>query len=145
MNAKVFIDTNVFIYSFDQRNPVKQARAAELIAYALESGNGMISTQVIQEFLNVATQKFKVPLKIEDCLTYLGKVLNPLCHVIPGLALYETCLHIQGETHYSFYDSLILASAFHGGCEILYSEDLQDGQRIRGVQIVNPFSHHQES
>jgi predicted nucleic acid-binding protein len=59
--------------------------------------------------------------------------------VFPDLALYDTCLQIQAETRYSFYESLILASAIHGGCEILYSEDFQDGQRVRGVQIVNPF------
>jgi predicted nucleic acid-binding protein len=97
-----------------------------------------LCTQVIQEFLN-ATQKFEVPLKFEDCIIYLHKVLYPLCHVTPDLALYETCLLIQAETHYSFYDALILASAVHGGCEILYSEDFQDGQQVRGIQIINPF------
>jgi predicted nucleic acid-binding protein len=110
-----------------------------LIQEALETGTGIISTQVIQEFLNVATQKFAVPMKAEDSKTYLRLVLNPLCQVYPNLSLYETCLDIQAGTKYSFYDSLILASAIQGRCEILYSEDLQAGQEVKGVKIVNPY------
>jgi len=140
MNAKHFLDTNVFVYSFDQSQPGKRERALTLIAEALQSGDGLISTQVIQEFLNVATRKFTTPMKMADCQAYLIKVLHPLCQVYPDLALYEASLDIQQETGYSFYDSLILAGAQRGGCAILYSEDLQTGQQVRGVQIVNPFS-----
>jgi predicted nucleic acid-binding protein len=139
MNGKYFIDTNVFVYSFDDRQPVKKARSMALIQDGLKSGTGITSTQVIQEFLNVATQKFAVPIKPEDSKVYLRLVLNPLCQIYPNLALYESCLELQGETRYSFYDSLILAAALQGGCKILYSEDLQDGQEIRGISIVNPF------
>ena len=139
MSVKFFIDTNIFVYSFDSKYPTKRARAVALISEALDSGSGIISTQVIQEFLNMATRKFEVPLKFEDCLLYLHKVLNPLCFVFPDLGLYETCLLVQAETRYAFYDALILASAIRGGCEILYSEDLQDQQQVHGVQIVNPF------
>jgi predicted nucleic acid-binding protein len=139
MNAKAFLDTNIFVYSFDSTLPAKQNRALALIQDALESGLGIVSTQVIQEFLNVATQKFVVPMNYEDCRAYLRLVLNPLCQVYPDLALYETCLEIQSEVKYSFYDSLILAGAVRGGCKVLYSEDLQDGQEVHGVRIVNPF------
>jgi len=66
-------------------------------------------------------------------------VLGPLCKVYPDQALYEASLDLQQETGYSFYDALILASALRGTCEILYSEDLQGGQQIRGLRIVNPF------
>lgn len=141
MSAKYFIDTNVFVYSFDERHPAKQARSLALIQAGLSSGTGIISTQVVQEFLNVATRKFAVPLKPEDCRIYLRMVLNPLCQVYPDLGLYETCLEVQAESRYSFYDSLIIAAAMRGGCEILYSEDLQPGQEIRGVKIVNPYSN----
>ena len=139
MSAKYFIDTNLFVYSFDDRQPLKKERALALIQEALKTGRGMISTQVIQEFLNVATQKFSVPMKIEGARTYLRLVMNPLCQIYPSLALYESCLELQAETKYSFYDSLILAAAVQGGCEILYSEDLQDGQVVRGVKIANPY------
>lgn len=140
MSAKHFIDTNIFVYSFDNLQPSKKERASALIQEALETGLGMISTQVIQEFLNVATQKFAVPMQIEDAVAYTRLVLNPLCQVYPDLALYESCLEIQAKTRYSFYDSLILAAALQGGCGMLYSEDLQDRQHVRGVRIVNPFT-----
>lgn len=139
MSAKYFIDTNIFVYSFDNLQPSKKERASALIQDALKTGLGMISTQVIQEFLNVATQKFAVPMQIEDAVAYTRLVLNPLCQVYPDLALYESSLEIQAETRYSFYDSLILAAALQGGCAMLYSEDLQDGQQVRGVRIVNPY------
>ena len=139
MSAKYFIDTNIFVYSFDDNQPIKKERALALIQEALETGAGIISTQVIQEFLNVAIQKFAVPMKIEDAREYLRLVMNPLCQVYPDLALYESCLGLQAQTGYSFYDSLILAAAVEGGCDILYSEDLQDGQEVRGVKIVNPY------
>jgi len=139
MSAKYFIDTNVFVYSFDDRQPAKKERSMALIQEGLETGLGIISTQVIQEFLNVATQKFAVPMKPEDSKVYLRLVMNPLCQVYPNLSLYETCLDLQTETRYSFYDSLIIAAAIQGGCNFLYSEDLQDGQEIHGTMIVNPF------
>ena len=139
MSAKYFIDTNIIIYSFDDRQPAKKERSSELIQAALQNGAGIISTQVIQEFLNVATQKFTIPMKPEDSKLYFRLVLNPLCQIYPNLALYENSLDLQAETRYSFYDSLIIAAAIQGGCEILYSEDLQDGQDLRGVRIVNPY------
>jgi predicted nucleic acid-binding protein len=139
MRAKYFIDTNIFVYSFDDRQPEKKERAMALIQEALKTGTGMISTQVIQEFLNVATQKFAVPMKIEDAKAYLRFVMNPICQIYPDLSLYENCLELQAETKFTFYDALILAAAVQGGCNILYSVDLQDGQEVRGVKIVNPY------
>lgn len=140
MSAKYFIDTNVFVYSFDNRQPAKKERSLALIQQALQTGLGIISAQVIQEFLNVATQKFAVPIKLEDARAYLRSVMNPLCQVYPDLVLYETCLQLQAETKYSFYDALIIAAALQSGCDILFSEDLQDGQEVYGVKIVNPYN-----
>jgi predicted nucleic acid-binding protein len=139
MSAKYFIDTNILIYGFDDRQPDKQACSLALIGDALHTGNGMISSQVVQEFLNVATRKFTVPLKPEDARIYLQKVLHPLCQVFPDLNLYESALDLQGRAHFSFYDSLILAGAFKGGCTLLYSEDFQHGQQIDSLKVVNPF------
>ena len=87
MNGKYFIDTNVFIYSFDIDQPAKQERSSELIQVGLGTGFGIISTQVIQEFLNVATRKFAIPMKPEDSKAYLRFVMNPLCQVYPDLSL----------------------------------------------------------
>ena len=139
MNAKYFLDTNIFVYSFDDSQPEKKDRALTLIAEGLTSGFAIISTQVIQEFLNVATRKFANPLDVKDSKVYLNTVLNPLCEIFPDKALYEQCLELQHETGYSFYDSLILSAALRGACEVLFSEDLHDGQQIGNLTIVNPF------
>jgi predicted nucleic acid-binding protein len=139
MNGKYFIDTNVFVYSFANDQPAKQERSMDLIQAGMQSGLGIISTQVIQEFFNVATRKFAIPMKPEDGKVYLRLVMNPLCQIYPDLSLYETCLDLQAETGYSFYDSLILSAAIRGECDFLYSEDLHDGQDIHGVQIINPY------
>lgn len=139
MSADFFLDTNIFVYSFDAGAPEKSTIAFHLIQRALQTGSGVISTQVVQEFLNVATRKFSIPMKAENAKEFLARVLNPLCKVYPDLGLYELCLEIQSEMGYSFYDSLILAGAVLGGCSILYTEDLQPGHVVRDVRIVNPF------
>jgi len=139
MSDKFFLDTNIFVYCFDETQPQKKVRSLALIADALQTGDGIISTQVMQEFLNVATRKFSVPLKPEDAKIYLQKVMYPLCHVFQDLDLYQSALDILRDTGYSFYDSLILSGALRGECTILYSEDLQSGQRVNRVNIINPY------
>lgn len=139
MSAKFFLDTNIFIYSFDSEARDKQKIAMDLIAKALENQNGMISYQVIQEFLNVATRKFAIPLSTHDAKYYLENVLDPLCQIYPSLSLYDEALTLSKRTKYSFYDSLILASALAGDCQEIYTEDLQDNHHISGLTIINPF------
>ncbi|NOZ60494.1 MAG: PIN domain-containing protein [Calditrichaeota bacterium] len=139
MNDKFFLDTNIFIYSFDKSNPAKQERAKELISKALYQFSGCISYQVIQEFLNVATQKFEIPLKKQDCNLYITNVLEPLCEIFSGIELFQDALEIQEGWKYSFYDSLIISAAIRSKSKILYTEDLQHGQRIRDLRIENPF------
>ena len=140
MSAKFFLDTNVFVYAFDGDSPGKAKKANELIRKALKDRQGVISTQVVQEFLNVAIRKFRKPLTIPDCKQYLSAVLWPLCTVYPDEFLYREALDIQGETGYSFYDCLILAAADHAGCGVLFSEDLQAGRTVKNLEIVNPFT-----
>jgi len=139
MSDRYFLDTNVFVYTFDPTAPAKRQRAVELVEDALVTGAGIISTQVVQEFLNVATRKFRVPLRPADCARYLDEVLSPLCQVIPSMELFRRALTIRQESGFGFYDSLIVAAAAEGGCSILYSEDMQHGQRLAGVTLCNPF------
>ncbi len=139
MSVNFFLDTNIFVYSFDSASKTKQATAIALITKAFDTQLGMISYQVIQEFLNVATRKFTMPLTIHDAKNYLQKVLDPLCQVYPSLDLYEEALTLAKRTGYSFYDSLILSSALAGGCKTIYTEDMQDGQHVSGLTIINPF------
>ena len=109
MNDKYFIDTNIFIYSFDRSEPIKREKANNLIKLALVENKGCISYQVIQEFINVSTRKFTVPLSIIDCKRYLDNVLSPLCAIFTSIDLYHRALDIMERWRFSFYDSLIIA------------------------------------
>ncbi len=137
-HTRFFLDTNVLVYTFDPRDPVKQARATELVTEALQ-GHGIISFQVAQEFLNVASRKFVQPFSAADCRAYLSTVLEPLCEIFPTMHLYRRAVELMDRWKYGFYDSLIVAAALDGGCRTLYSEDMQDGQAIEGMTIVNAF------
>jgi predicted nucleic acid-binding protein len=128
------------VYTFDVKAPKKKRRAQELLEQALRTREGVVSTQVVQEFLNVATNKFSVPLRLSDAQQYLQDVLSPLCSVFPSIDLYRQALVLQQDTQYSFYDSLIIGGALQAGCDTLYSEDLQHGQQIRDLRIINPFA-----
>jgi predicted nucleic acid-binding protein len=139
MNGKFFLDTNILVYSFDTVNPMKRDRARDLIAEALSSGNGIISFQVVQEFLNVATAKFETPLSLADAREYLEEILLPLCEIFPGNDFYLNILEIKERTGYSLYDSMILQAALDGQCRMLYSEDLQDGFKFFDLTVRNPF------
>ncbi|MCX6567675.1 MAG: PIN domain-containing protein [Candidatus Aminicenantes bacterium] len=139
MNDKYFLDTNTFVYTFDERDPGKRDRARALVAEALTDSRGVISYQVIQEFLDAALRKFAKPLTAADAERYLTVVLEPLCAVFASIELYHQAIDISERWKYSFYDSLIIASALQADCTILYSEDLQHGQKIGNLRILNPF------
>lgn len=140
MNGGEFLDSNVFIYSLDPDDPAKRLTARRLIGDSLTSGQGRISFQVIQETLNVITRKLRTTVRPDDARQLLAEVLMPLCRVMPSQALYERALDLHAEYRYSFYDSLIIAGALAGGCSRLFSEDLQAGQQIQGLTIINPFA-----
>lgn len=139
MKDRYFLDTNIFVYTFDNTAIKKQKKAQELVKQALSKKMGIISFQVVQEFLNVATRKFASPLTTEEAKSYLEIVLKPLCEVYADLEIYQFALDIKKITHFSFYDALIIAAALKSDCKILYSEDLHDGQLISGLEIKNPF------
>ncbi len=138
MSDRFFLDTNILVYSFDRTATRKQLRARELIAKALE-GRGVISFQVVQEFLNVALRKFARPMTVEQAQDYLDTVLVPLCRVHSDPSLYGEALSAHLRWRFSFYDSLVVAAALRSGCDTLYSEDLHHGQRIGRLTIVDPF------
>ena len=139
-SGRFFLDTNVFVYAFDPTAPAKQKRAHELVARALRDGRGAISYQVVQEFCAVASRKFADPLTPADLVRYLQGVLAPLCEIHSSVALCEKALRIREDTGYSFYDSLVMAAAVRLSCDVLYTEDLQDGRVIERVRIINPFA-----
>jgi predicted nucleic acid-binding protein len=139
MSGLVFLDTNVFAYTFDVRVAAKRQRAEAILSAAFESGRVVISYQVVQECLNFLLRKLAKPMTQLEAQDYLEHVLMPLCKVYPSGALYSDAISIGSETGWSFYDSLIVASAASAGCDTLLTEDLQHGRAVRGVRIQNPF------
>jgi predicted nucleic acid-binding protein len=134
-----FIDSNLFIYLFDETNPGKRDTAQQIIYQGLASGTVVISSQVVQETLHVLTRKLKPGMTEEKAHQFLDLVLRPLWRSLPTPELYHHTLTIQARYGYSFYDALIIAAALEAGCVRLYTEDLHHGQRIEGLTIENPF------
>jgi predicted nucleic acid-binding protein len=137
---RCFLDTNILVYSFMPDNRAKRDKARGLVAQALERHDGVISFQVVQEFLNVATRRPQRRMSQAEAQQYLAQVLMPLCEVWPTASLYSEALSIADETGWSFYDSVIVSSASAAGCGVVLTEDLQTGRTIRGLEIRNPFS-----
>ncbi len=134
-----FIDTNVFVYLFDETDDRKRNIADRIVRTALETHTGRISHQVVQETLNVVTRKLPSPMTTENARHFLAQVLAPLWPFMPNVAFYRRGLDVQTRYGFSFYDSLIIAAALESGCARLYSEDMQHRQRIEGLTIENPF------
>ena len=134
MPDKVFIDTNVLIYGYSEDEPDKQQRAIDCV----RSGEAWISTQVLNETINVLKRKFSLSYsQIRDAVQEISKGF-PI--ILVSVNTIEMALNLAERYQYSYFDSLILASALEAGCQILYSEDLQDGQQIENqLTIVNPF------
>jgi predicted nucleic acid-binding protein len=134
-----FIDSNVFVYLFDETDDRKREAAEQIVDSALQNHNASISFQVVQETLNVLTRKLPTPMTAEGAKDFLQQVLVPMWRVSPSPALYDRALDLLARYRYGFHDSLIIAAALDAGCTRLYSDDLQDGQRIEGLTIRNPF------
>ena len=139
MSSRFFLDTNVFVYTFDSSAPNKQAAALKLIRSAIDTRAGIISFQVAQEFLQVALRRFIRPLSASDAEQYFAKTLRPLLAVQSSASLYGDALRLFERYKLPWYDALILAAAIEGECESLYSEDFQDGQKFGEVVVRNPF------
>jgi predicted nucleic acid-binding protein len=140
MSDSYFLDSNIIVYLFDPSQAKKQKIAKELFEQAHGSKDGLISIQVIQEFTNVVTRKFATPLTFLDLQSFILTGLRPLCRVHTDVNLLIRALRIRDSSGYSFYDALIVAAALQAGCTRLYSEDLQNGQMIETLKVVNPFA-----
>jgi predicted nucleic acid-binding protein len=138
MAEKYFVDTNILLYAHDSAAGVKGDHAKKLIEHLWQTGEGVLSTQVLQELCINLRRKVARPLPtdeirhlIEDYLSW-EVVVNTPESVIQALEL---------EIRYkiSFWDALILTAAASSGAAVLYSEDLSTGQKYSGVKVVNPL------
>jgi predicted nucleic acid-binding protein len=139
LTGSFFIDTNVIVYTFDTADRKKQAVARAIVSAGLSSGRGVISTQVVQEFLNVALRKFTRPMTGTEARRYMRGVLMPMCRHSPSMDFYERATRLMDAASVSFYDALVLAAAIEAGCSTLVTEDFQNQRLFEGVRVVNPF------
>jgi predicted nucleic acid-binding protein len=139
MSDRFFLDTNIFVYSATDDDPAKALIATKLIRKAIATHKGAVSYQVVQEFFNLALKRFEHRMNFEDRQEYLTRVFRPLLKIHSSLALYEEALRLHAANQLQWYDALIVGAARESGCAILYSEDLQHGQKFGSLKIVNPF------
>jgi len=133
MSDKAFFDANILIYTLREDDPRSD------VADALLAAGGVIGVQTLNEFVNVASRKLRMPW--EQMLQALGAIRALFPSPLPlTVETHEAALRITGRYGFRIYDSLVIAAALEASCTTLYSEDLQDGQVIDGVLTVrNPF------
>ncbi len=132
MKDKVFTDSNVLLYLLGE--DIAKKKKAEEIPFSTP----LISTQVINENINVSYKQFH--LSKEKIFCHIENLLSKCLVKMITLDTIKLGYHFFTKYRYGFYDCLIISSAFENNCNILYSEDLQDGQIIEGkLKIINPF------
>ena len=137
MATRSFIDTNVLVYAEASDEPLKQRAALALLKGLYEEGLGVLSTQVLQEYCNVALNKLKLPAQHVRSQLDLYEQFE-VVQVTPSII--HAGLDIHQTRSVSFYDAIVLASAHAAGCDVIWTEDMNAGEVINGVSIANPFS-----
>jgi predicted nucleic acid-binding protein len=139
MLARTFVDANVLVYAYDTDAGRKHERAQSILVDLWESESGVVSTQVLQEFYVTVTRKLPKPLPKRTAREIVATYESWSVHR-PGIADVVAASELEERHRLAFWDALIVVSAQHSGTERLLSEDLQDGRRIAGVRIANPFA-----
>lgn len=130
------LDTNILVYADAADNRAKQKRAIELIKSTRAQGMAVLSTQVLQEYVNVALRKLQLPHSlVRERLNFYRRF-----ELVPASAeLISGALDLHLLHSLSFYDALIVQAAVVSGCQRVLSEDMQHGASFGGVRIENPF------
>lgn len=137
--AREFLDANVLVYAFDASAGRKKTAAEHLLARCWETGVGCLSVQVLQEFFVTVTRKVAHPLSLDEAADRVRefatwKVFAPTANDVLG------AIALQKQAKLNFWDAMVLQAAAESGCDVLWTEDLNDGQAIRGVRIRDPFA-----
>lgn len=140
MNGRVFLDTNVLVYAYDQSEPKKQKQALIVLDNLINARSGVISTQVLAEFFVAVTRKITSPLTVDQAYQRLVNY-SQACTVVDltGLVTLEAARGVR-DYQFNFWDAQIWASARLNQISVLFSEDFSSGSVIEGVRFVNPFS-----
>lgn len=131
-----FLDTNVCVYAYDTTETRKRRIARALAADSVRPL--VVSTQVLQEFFNVVTRRLPATLSHEDA-AQATRSWAELPVVASDAGLIHRAVQTVAEHQLSIWDALIIEAAVRGGCDVLYTEDLNAGSTIRGVKIIDPF------
>jgi predicted nucleic acid-binding protein len=136
MSDKIFLDANILVHAQDAGVPQKQCTSRDIIMQLADSGDGVISTQVMQEFFVAATRRLGVePLVAKGIL----KTFAVFEIVQVSAELIHEAIDCSILNQLSFWDSLILAAAASAGCSTVFSEDINSSQTILRVKVRNPF------
>ena len=138
MSDRYFIDTNVLMYAHDSAAGEKHQRAKVLVEELWETRAGVVSTQVLQELAVNLRRKAKKPLDAKATRDVVSDYLTWQVVVNGGDSILEA-LDLEAKYQISFWDALIVQAAHVSGAEVLYSEDLSDGQAYGAVRVINPF------
>lgn len=138
MSVVSFVDTNILIYAHDLDADVKRERAMAKLRELWETGTGRLSVQVLQEFYVNVTQKLTTPIARSTAREVI-KTYGVWIHHATTVETVARATELAELSRISFWDALILASAEEVDAEELLSEDLNDGQAIAGIKIVNPL------
>src|SRR5271156_6513686 len=141
---KYFVDTNILIYAHDRSAGLKYERARDLIQRLWISGQGVLSTQVLQELCINLRRKIARPLPVEEVRRLIQDYLSWEIVVNTQESTLQA-LEIEVRYKTSFWDALILQAAESAGAEVLYSEDLAAGQEYGPVRVVNPLTQPRSS
>lgn len=135
----MFFDTNVLVYAFDHTEPAKSAIAQQLLAECIARSEAFLSTQVLQEFFTTVTRKLSTPLPYEGAERAVREFAKlPIVNTDTTLVL--DAITLSERYLISLWDALIIQAALRAGAEILYTEDLHDGQVIESLTVRNPFA-----
>lgn len=135
---KTFLDTNIIVYAFDSSAKWKHETAKQIMIELWDSGQGLLSTQVLQEFYVTSTKKIPKPLDRKLAIQTIQDLLRWDVVVNDGGAIIKA-IDIHARYKYSFWDAMIIQAAIKGGAELILSENLDSGRKIRGVTLINPF------
>jgi predicted nucleic acid-binding protein len=139
MSGKTFVDTNVLIYAHDIDAKEKHRVAKQALQELWTERTGILSTQVLQEFYVNVTRKLSTPLTRKSARAVVDKYATWCMETTA--AEVAVAFRIEDEARIGFWDALICAAALKTGAERILSEDLNAGQKIAGIRVVNPFAH----
>ena len=134
--SKIFIDTNVLVYTLAKNDKIKQKKSREILRKIVELHKPVLSTQIIKEFYVVSVTKLKADRLVVKNIIHNFRNMEIVNN---DIELIEQAIDISLISQISFWDSLVVAAAEKAKCEFILSEDLNSGQTYRGVKVINPF------